>query len=228
MSHKWSQETMTAPAGSLGGELQRARIHHGLSLADVAKETRIRSDYLKAIEEHHFDDIPYAKIYQRNFIKRYAGAVELDPQTLSGMFDELFAPDDTEGKSMEHKPAKSYHLRFPNIPRIIRTILILAVVLLVVGYLVSQVNAMVSPPGLIISSPPNGAITNVQAIVVSGNTEQEIRVQINGEEITTSESGQFSEEIILSPGMNTLEIAACSKHGRCTTQVRHVTFSPES
>lgn len=225
MPNTWSQEMITTPAGTIGGELQRARIHRGLTLADLAKETRIRSDYLKAIEEHHFDDIPYAKVYQRNFIKRYATALELDPHKFSELFDAHHAPDE---ESTTVQTTKSYHLRFPNVPRLIRTILILAIVLLVIGYLVMQVSAMVSPPSLTVASPPNGAVTNMQAIDISGNTQEEIRVQINGEEISTSQSGQFSEEVILSPGMNTLQIAACNKHRRCTTEVRHVTFSPES
>ena len=227
MSHVWVQETISSPEGTLGGELQRARIHHGLSLSDVAKDTRIRKDYLKAIEEHNFSEIPYAKIYQRNFVKRYASAVELDPHIFSDMYDELTDTELEQENTISKKPIRSYHLRFPNIPRIIRTILILTIVLIVIGYLVSQVNAMVSPPELVVSSPQNGAITTIQAMEVAGNTEKEVRVQINGEEITTSESGQLIEEIILSPGMNTIEISACTKHGRCTTEVRHVTFSPK-
>ncbi len=214
-------------ATMLGDQLRDARVALGMSLADVAKDTRIRRDYLEAIETHTFKEIPYATIYLRNFIKRFAQAVDLDPAKLAESFDRI-GTDPTSDAAPTPKSHKkpSYHLRFPNIPRIIRGLIILSVVAVAIGYLATQVNAMVSPPALAVAEPQNGAVLETATVTVTGNTEQEIRVHINGEEISTSVSGQFSESLTLSPGINTLQVTACSKHGRCTNEVRHVTYSP--
>jgi cytoskeletal protein RodZ len=68
-----------------GATLAKAREAAGLQLADVARETRVPLRHLKAIESDNHDALP-ALPYALGFVKAYARAVGLDPETLANQF----------------------------------------------------------------------------------------------------------------------------------------------
>ncbi|MDQ0230463.1 helix-turn-helix domain-containing protein [Metabacillus malikii] len=65
----------------LGNRLKLAREEKNLSLNDLQEMTKIQKRYLLALEEGNYAIIP-GKFYVRAFIKQYAEAVNLDPDTL--------------------------------------------------------------------------------------------------------------------------------------------------
>lgn len=65
----------------LGSRLRSEREEKGLTLDDLAGQTRIQKRYLQAIEEGDYSIIP-GKFYTRAFIKQYAEAVGLDPNDI--------------------------------------------------------------------------------------------------------------------------------------------------
>ncbi len=68
-----------------GATLANAREAAGLQLADVARETRVPLRHLKAIESDSHDALP-ALPYALGFVKAYARAVGLDPETVANQF----------------------------------------------------------------------------------------------------------------------------------------------
>lgn len=64
-------------AGSVGERLRRAREDLGLTLEDVATQTRVPIRHLRAIEDSAWDDLP-AVTYTVGFGRSYANAVGLD------------------------------------------------------------------------------------------------------------------------------------------------------
>lgn len=78
----------TGRPGDLGAQLKNARTARGLELADVAELTHVRKEYLRALEEGRYGDLP-EDVYTRNFVKLFAQAVGLDPErTLSAYQSE--------------------------------------------------------------------------------------------------------------------------------------------
>lgn len=61
----------------IGNIFKSNRIKKNLTLADVEQATKIRSKYLQAIEEEHFDVIP-GKVYLKGFIKSYAKLLAIE------------------------------------------------------------------------------------------------------------------------------------------------------
>lgn len=61
----------------LGSLLRAAREAKGLSLEDIQDETKIREDYLRAIEDGEFGD-RQAEVYMKGFLVNYARSVGLD------------------------------------------------------------------------------------------------------------------------------------------------------
>lgn len=63
----------------LGEQLRSARESRGLSLTDVAELTHVRQEYLKALEEGRYGDLP-EDVYARNFVRLFAQAVGVDTE----------------------------------------------------------------------------------------------------------------------------------------------------
>ena len=68
----------------LGLKLREAREERGASLADAAKATRIRSNYLKALEEGEFGLLP-SPAQVRGFLRTYASFLELEQAELAAL-----------------------------------------------------------------------------------------------------------------------------------------------
>jgi cytoskeleton protein RodZ len=75
--------TLNSP--SLSDMLRDARVAKGLELNDIAEITHVRKDYLQALEEGRYGDLP-EDIYARNFLRLYAQAVGLDDARLLERF----------------------------------------------------------------------------------------------------------------------------------------------
>lgn len=70
---------------NLGELLRDARQERGLELSDIAESTHVRKEYLRALEEGRYQDLP-EDIYARNFLKLYAKAVGLSDGKLMDLY----------------------------------------------------------------------------------------------------------------------------------------------
>jgi cytoskeletal protein RodZ len=66
---------------SFGPALRRARQERGISLDDVARDTRLSKRYLLALEDESIQELPGGP-YNRAYVRTYAGYLGLDPDTL--------------------------------------------------------------------------------------------------------------------------------------------------
>ena len=70
----------------IGERLEEARKRKGVSIREAAEATKIRGDYLLAMEDNTFD-IPLPQIYIRGFLKNYARYLKLDPNKILTDYD---------------------------------------------------------------------------------------------------------------------------------------------
>jgi cytoskeleton protein RodZ len=115
---------------SIGERLQQAREAKGLSLEDVASQTRIPIRHLQHIEREEWDSLP-AATYCVGFVRSYANTVGLDGAELGR---EL---RDRLGGTRSRAPAPEYYrpadpARVP--PRSLAVIAGLLALVLIVGY----------------------------------------------------------------------------------------------
>jgi len=83
---------------NLGSYLKRERELRRISLAEVAKVTRINLQYLSAIESDHFERLP-GITYARGFLRAYAQCIGLNDHDTLLRFDALM----TQLESYGHK-----------------------------------------------------------------------------------------------------------------------------
>ena len=72
---------------TLGETLRQARLDKGVSLADAARDTRIRRAYIEALEAEDAAALP-PPVYTRGFVRTYAEYLGLNPQAMV----ELYQP----------------------------------------------------------------------------------------------------------------------------------------
>jgi hypothetical protein len=84
----------------------------------------------------------------------------------------------------------------------------------------------VTPPGVTLSTPTNGATTIVPVITVSGTTEAGSQVSVNGVlAAVNSSTGAFSLNIPLLDGSNIVTVVATDAAGNSAEVTRTVTFN---
>ncbi|MBT4221008.1 MAG: hypothetical protein HN726_03825 [Candidatus Magasanikbacteria bacterium] len=202
--------------------LKEMRQKEHLSLETIARRTKISKRHLLALEECRFDDIPYAKIYQRNFIKSYIEAIGADPTPYVAQFEEEEQKPKHTLEPQGVKEVRTNHLH--QLPTLLRYSTILGVIFIFVLYVGLQVHNILTPPLLTINTPQDGLITSQNTVIINGQTEKNIEVAINGTNIKHNKTGQFEEELTLTPGVNTLIVTAKNKHGKQTQEARYVIF----
>jgi cytoskeleton protein RodZ len=73
----------------IGNSLREARVRQQLELGEVELATKIRSRYLRALEEESFEALP-AQTYVKGFLRTYADYLGLDGQLYVDEFNSRF------------------------------------------------------------------------------------------------------------------------------------------
>ncbi|GAC1330241.1 MAG: DUF4115 domain-containing protein [Candidatus Dormibacteria bacterium] len=71
----------------LGSKLKQAREARQLSLQDIEWATKIRAEFLQALEDEHFDLMP-STTHARGFLRSYARYLELDADSLVAEYNQ--------------------------------------------------------------------------------------------------------------------------------------------
>ena len=210
---------------TLGEVLVEARKEKEVTLVKVERKIHVQKKYLEALERGDYSIFP-GQVYGRNFLRAYASFLDLDMGRLTALFDKEYDSHHRFNGShqepiVDFKP-RSRKSSFIIFPKVAKSILVLAVVVVLVGYLSFKVKNIISPPILIIRSPADNLITEGTHVQVVGQTEKEVELTINNEEVLIGNDGDFSKTINLKDGLNTIEVIACKKHSRENVVERHV------
>jgi len=208
-----------SPPVRVGTRLKNERERKKISLNQATQDTHIGKKYLEAIESGLFYELPQAVAYRLAYVRQYADWLKLDTKNIIHQFKREGGLDDIEQK---HPHKTIPFSRLTAMPFLIRNIVLILLVLLFAGYLIWQVRGVLNPPLLEIYSPPEGFITSSKNIPIEGKTEPECQLLINGQSARPDEIGHFSVSIDLTEGVNTITVAAIKKHGKTTTETRHV------
>lgn len=204
-----------------GEILHEARIQKGQSLKEIEKLTKIRVKFLQALEDNRFSLISQATT-TRGFIKNYALAVDLNPESVLAVFRRDFLENEKGQiipRGMVAPLSKSGLSWNPRMTLILIIFLILGVFF---GYLGKQYFNFISLPKINILYPPEGEIVTEKEIEVTGNTDKDASVYINGEIVSLEETGEFHQKIRLIPGENEIVFEVLNRRGQKTRLVRKV------
>lgn len=208
---------------TVGELLHQARLNQKKSIEQLASETKIRSDYLRAIERNQFELLP-AAAFVKGFIQTYARAVRVDPHKAIAVFRRDF-DQNQHGKivprGMAHPlatPAKVWN------PRTTTFVLGSLIFVLVSIYGFFQLRSINAAPPITIAAPTAEAQTG-SIVEVRGKTSTDATLQVNNQPVSLDIEGNFSTSLNLSPGTHTIVIQAQSRDGKTSTETRTITVT---
>jgi cytoskeleton protein RodZ len=73
----------------IGRALRAARVRRGKSLDDASRETRVRTDYLQALEDESFEALG-SDVYVRGFLRSYAKYLGLNHDKVVSVYERAF------------------------------------------------------------------------------------------------------------------------------------------
>jgi cytoskeleton protein RodZ len=132
-----------------GAGFRKARESLGISLEEIANETRIGTRFLEAIETEDFHRLP-GGVFNRGFIRSYAQRVGLDPAAALAQYDRLVRTEDPQ------LPTVARHSRFQSHFKVYPIALGALLLLFAAIYLVEGPETNVSqkaPPAPLLASP---------------------------------------------------------------------------
>jgi cytoskeletal protein RodZ len=203
---------------SIGEELRRLRTFKNLGVDEVAQKLGIRREYLLAMEEENFNLLP-AGLYGKNFLKKYATFLGADKNLVTKFLQEA-TDDRTENNPFSQKILKKN--KFLIFPKIIRNLLLGLAVLICFLYLIFYFKKIVLPPNLVVNQPEKNLMIKESSILISGKTDKEAEVKINGELILNNNDGIFFQTVNLKKGVNTLTISAKKKYSQENIILRQI------
>jgi len=124
----------------IGNSLREARVRRGIEFAQAEQATKIRSKYLRSLEEERFELLP-SETYVKGFLRTYADYLGLDGQLYVDEFNSRFGQDERENRTRRSSA------RPPQRNRRSETLVLLAVLTAIVVVTVVVISAWKSSGG---------------------------------------------------------------------------------
>ncbi len=208
-------QTKTVKIDTLGEYLAQIREQLNLDIKTVSMLTQIKPSYIEKLEAGSYETLP-ADVYIRGFLKSLAQFYRIKEQILIDQYEKergFEAPKKIIKKSWQ----------FSFTPRNIVIGVSLVVALGAFAYVGNQIRSVLAPPSLALEEPSSDQTVDGNSIVFSGKAEIGAEVLINNQPVILDSNGQFTENLLLSPGLNVIEITEKNKFNRVSKITRQIT-----
>jgi len=209
-------KTKSVKIQTLGEYLFQVRSQLNLDVKTVSILTQIKPQYLEQLEAGNWNSLP-ADVYIRGFLKSLAQLYHVQEQVLIDQYDKEHGFGQIKKPSI-HKGNSLITLT----PKTIIIALTIVLSLAAVGYVFSQISSVLTPPTLELTEPKEDGTVQGNSIIFSGRSEIGADVFINDQAVLTDRNGQFNENLILSPGLNVIEVVVRNKFNKESRVTRRV------
>lgn len=206
---------------TVGEILRKGRLSKNLTLDQVERDTKIRAKFLEGIESDDYSKLP-SQSYAKGFIRNYGAYLGLNIDTLLAFFRRQ-TQDIPKASLLPKGVSESLNRSFFRLtPGRFFAFLLAGFIVLFIAYFGLQYRNLSLPPSLAIDSPKEKLITDQKRIDVSGKTDPDATVTVNGVSVIVRGDGRFFDQITLTPGINKITISVTSRYGKTFTMVREV------
>lgn len=198
---------------TIGEILKAERTYHRLTLSELSQRTRIRVEYLEALEDNQFEVLP-AATFVKGYIKTYSRLFGFDYQPLVALLRRDYK-ESAKGKLVPREFLKPVlRRRFTWTPATVAAVSLGIVFAVVFSYVGLQWYQLNRPPDLTILSPQDNALVSSQ-VVIEGQTEAEATVLVNAQPVPLESDGSFKTEVFIPrQGLSTITIEATDRRGK--------------
>lgn len=201
---------------TIGSALKEARMRKRYSLSKVESLTRIKKEFIEAIENESWPSLPEYPVVV-GFVKNISKALGLNEKSAVALFRRDYPP-----KILSVNPKPDVGGKFVWSPKLTFLVGIATVAVLILGYLGFQYSKFVSAPSLVLYSPQDGEVIKEPKVNVKGKTDSEATVKVNNQPVIVSEDGEFEAQIEIFEGTTQIEAKATSRAGKETLLRRNI------
>lgn len=206
---------------SIGEVLREKRKDKNLDIRQVAEVTRIRAEYLTALENNDYSSFP-SEVYIKGFLKNYAKFLGINQEKALAMYrrDNM----SIKKAKIEAQKIKPRRFDFTLTPEKLIIGIVAVITLSIVYYIGSRVTTILQKPELIVSAPvaisadqKGEYSTSDTKIAIKGRVSAGATLKLNGDDVITNNLEQFEvRDLELNPGVNDFIFLAESQFGRQT------------
>ncbi|MCC6711564.1 MAG: helix-turn-helix domain-containing protein [Candidatus Pacebacteria bacterium] len=205
---------------TVGELLKLEREKRRISRAQLAQEIRVKENFIHALEENRFSDLP-AAVFVKGYIKAYARVLNFDPEPMLALLRRDFK-ESAKGKLVPQEFLKPMikNSTFSSV----RFMLLggVGVFLVLFVYITVRWYSFISPPKVTISSPAENEVVSPQVKVI-GMTEPESKILVNSQAVAVQPDGTFEVNLTLTnEGMSTITVEAIDRQEKKNTEQRTV------
>lgn len=205
---------------SIGQKFAEERRIKNLTIEEVAKATKIRPDFLKAIEDGDFEKLP-SSAYAYGFVRNYAKYLGLPVEKSLAIYRREF----DEKKAIEVLPRGFVNTKEfkPKRFRLGRGVVVISFLVIVIfSFLFYQYRSAFFDPKIDLAYPKEGERINSLTFEVSGKTDPNGNLTIDSREVTIESNGNFKKKITVFPGTTKITLKIENQFGRSSTLVRNI------
>lgn len=185
---------------TVGKLLKEARRRRKISVARLSEKTKIKEQFLVAIEQEQWRVLPnFATAL--GFVRNVAVKVGISPETAAALLRRDFPPE------VAQKESGQVVLWTPQATKILAIFLITSAILF---YLIRQYISFVAPPQLSLV-----VVKNEKGVEISGKTSPQASVLIAGEPVLVEKDGSFKINLSGQTGEE-LVVESFSRVGKAT------------
>lgn len=205
---------------TLGEKLIKFRSESRLSVADMAKATKIQGKYIEALERGQYEKLP-ANVYVRGYLRSYARYLNIDEKVLVRLYEQ------ERNISSNIRPEAPHKNVFTNVtnrtytfsPRSLVITAITLIILSVAIYLWFQFRQFTTDPLLSITEPNPNQVIEGNTAVLRGKTDRGTQITVNNEATFVSPEGSFEEALTLQNGVNQITVRAVNRFSKERVEV---------
>lgn len=201
--------------------LSQKRKEQDQTLETISRDLHIKVENLQAIESADWKSLPDPAFVQ-GFIKTYSEYLGLDSKYMLALYRREYDPKKHPQSTSIFKKRQTFFLT----PTRLATVIFVFIVFVFIVYLFLQYTSILNSPKLIVNNPQDNQTTTVPVTLISGKTEKEATVSIDGEFVAVDQDGNFTKELKLVEGQNIIEIIAAKRLSPKTKVTRIIRLSP--
>ncbi len=214
----------------LGDALREKREQMGVTLPQAAEDTRIREKFLQALESGDYQSLP-GTVYTKGFLRNYAHYLNVDPEEMVALYTGERGGAEPLRQFAPMRPLVKRSFIFT--PTVLVPVIVLAGILLFVGYVYYQFTNFAVAPRVDITDPPGDAVSQIAEYTIKGKTNPDGRITVRVSpgldtinDIRPTRDGTFSVLVPLKPGANHVEVQVLDPSGKLAQASRTIQLSP--
>ncbi len=231
---------------TLGEILQAARAEKNIDLETASKHTKINRVFLTALEKGRYAALP-SPVYIRNYVTVYAKYLGIPWDFIAEQYEKEIATYQDVPKALheqvgqllpnakKQQTAKKIvvtrtreHTHAILVPQLVKFGVVGLLALAFLLYVTIQLVRLYNPPMLDVTNPASDFQTTTEKITIAGTTSPEATIEINGQRQDVGFDGQFSAELYVKDGLNTIRVTSQFKHSKKREVIRQVLFDAEA